>query len=43
MLILVYLSPESLWDMHDLDYKDLKKMPHLIDVMDGFITKSTVD
>ena len=31
-MILIYLSPETLWDFYEQDSKEIKKMPHLIDL-----------
>jgi hypothetical protein len=42
-MILIYLSPESLWETCDLENKDIKKLPHIIEVADNFIDKGSID
>lgn len=42
-MILVFLSPETLWDMFEMDSKELKQLPHLVEVADNLICSMGID
>ena len=42
-MLLVVLSPETLWDMKDLDFKEIKRVPHFIEMTEFFLKNSTCD
>jgi len=43
LMILIYLSPETLWEVCEMDEKDLKKMPHIIEQIDTFFSRGTLE
>ncbi|CDW91812.1 UNKNOWN [Stylonychia lemnae] len=43
ILILAYLTPETIWDMNDMDYRELKRTSHYIEIVEAFLIKSTLD
>jgi hypothetical protein len=42
-MILVFLSPETLWDMFEMDLQELRQLPHLIEVADDLINNMNID
>jgi hypothetical protein len=41
--VLIYLAPEVMWDTYNLNDKDLKRMPHLMELCEQFMEKASLD
>eukprot|EP00347_Sterkiella_histriomuscorum_P004033 403362001 len=43
IVILCFLSPETLWDMFDMDYREIIRQSHFIEVVEEFMKSSSFD
>jgi hypothetical protein len=43
IILLAYLSPETLWDMQYFDFMEIHKLPHFIESVELFLENTNID
>lgn len=43
IIVLIYLCPESLWELNQVDMIELKRMPTLVEAIENFLEKGSIE